>query len=363
MKYAWLLSLFLPVLLVAQESPQRIPPERLLQQFDANGDGRISRDEAPDRMQQRWNQIDTDTDGFVTLGELTARDARASGARSADRPAPAGDFAVTIIGSGAPQYNAKRSGPSALIQHHGRHLLVDMGNGTQARLNELGLSPRSLDALLLTHHHLDHNEEFIPILLHRQISGGDVDIVGPPGVARLVDFAGDFYKEDAAYRMGRRGRTSDEAGKARVREVTGGERFMLGEVQVTTAEVPHSIKTVAYRFDAGGKSIVISGDLTYSTNLVELARGADVLVLDAGGALVRQGMRQGGGDRQPAAHPSAQDVRNMARQAGVKKLVLTHIVGTNIDEPATIQSIHEVYKGTVLVGADLLQIAPDLATL
>ncbi len=58
---------------------QRQSPERLLQQFDRDGDGKLSRDEAPERMQQRWDRIDTDHDGFVTPEELKARDTRQAG--------------------------------------------------------------------------------------------------------------------------------------------------------------------------------------------------------------------------------------------------------------------------------------------
>ena len=75
---------------------------------------------------------------------------------------------MIIVGSGAPRRNTIpiRSSPSALIRYQGQFFLVDMGNGTQDRLDELGLIPRQIDGLLLTHHHLDHNEEFGPLLMH-----------------------------------------------------------------------------------------------------------------------------------------------------------------------------------------------------
>jgi ribonuclease BN (tRNA processing enzyme) len=279
---------------------------------------------------------------------------------------PAADFSAVIIGSGSPQYNPQRSGPSAAIQYRGRFFLVDMGNGTQARLYEAGISMTQIDALMLTHHHRDHDEEFMPLLATALVRGAPLQIIGTPGTKKLADFTSEFYAEDIAYRMERMGRSAANLRKPDVREIQGGESFKLGDVQVKTAQVPHSIHTVAYRFDAGGQSIVISGDLTYSDKLIELARGADVLVIDSGASIVRPGVsRPAGGataageGRQPAAaHASAQDVANMAQKAGVKTLVLTHIAATDVDEEATIKAIHEVYKGTVLVGHDLLQVAP-----
>ena len=64
----------LPVFGQQEQLPPGLPPEELLRQFVRNGDGKISRDEAPPRSLQRWDQVDTDHDGFITPEELEARD-------------------------------------------------------------------------------------------------------------------------------------------------------------------------------------------------------------------------------------------------------------------------------------------------
>jgi predicted outer membrane repeat protein len=381
-------------------------PEELIQMFDADGDGRISRAEAPPRMQQRFEQIDTNHDGYITLSELKARDARMGQMRGAARGGGAGgtsgqggmggapggrpaesahfrpnaDFSVITVGTGSPRYDPKRSGPCALVQYRGSHFLVDMGNGTQANLYALGVTTRQLDALILTHHHLDHNEEFVPLVIHTRIGGRQSQIIGPPGTKKFVDFILDFYHEDMKYRMERMGRTIADLSPPAVRELQGGESFQLGDVKVTTTRVNHSIHTVAYRFDVGGQSIVVTGDLSYTEGLVKLARGADVMVIDCGGAPVWKGQSTGGGDGAGRmgpggaggghgggaaragdaahAHGSRQDVCNMAEQAGVKRLVLTHIAPGDVDEAATKHAVGELYHGEVIVGHDLLEIAP-----
>jgi ribonuclease BN (tRNA processing enzyme) len=375
----------------------RAAPEELIRRFDRNGDGRISRDEAPPRMLEHWDDIDTNHDGYVTLAELKARETRVAAAEGGGQRGPAGvpggaagmarrgagagsmtarfqptsTFSVITLGTGSPQYDPKRSGPSALVQHRGHYYLVDMGNGTQARLQELGITVRQVDALLLTHHHLDHNEEFMPLFMQTRLSGGKPDIVGPPGTAKLADFTREFYADDIAYRMRRRGRSPDEFGRPSVREIQGGESFRIGDMEVKTARVNHSIHTVAYRFEADGRSIVISGDLSYTEALVALAHNADVLVIDSGGAIVHEGQVGGGqrGRTRPEgqargqgesdaqrAHSSAQEVIDMARKSGAKRLVLVHIAPGEVDEQATIRAIGQNYPGEVIVGQDLLEI-------
>lgn len=370
----------------------RLEFAELIRQFDRDGDGLISRKEVPERMKERWERIDTNRDGYVTLEELKARDTHVAGGeiQSVHRPRsspntggaaphaitqnrarlePAESFSLITLGTGSPQYDPNRSGPSLLVQYQGRFFLVDMGNGTQARLYEAGISLRQIEAILLTHHHLDHNEEFIPILLLRLLRGGNVDVIGPPGTEKLVNFGKEFYAEDLAYRLGRLDRTGPDLGCAVVREVKGGETFNLGNVRITTAKVNHSIYTVAYRFDADGRSIVISGDLSYSESLVELARNADVLVMDSGGAIVhkeaalRTPAWPGDDSRRAArsgvretAHGSLRDVSTMAQRSGAKKLVLVHIAPGEVDEEATRRAIAEIYKGEVIVARDLMEV-------
>lgn len=365
-----------------------ISPEELIRTFDRDGDGKISRKEAPERMLQRWDHIDTNGDGYITIEELKARDARVgqgggkpdhpvsgqagSSARKPRSEAESSPLSVTIVGSGSPQFNRERSGPSALVQCRGHYYLVDMGTGTQSRLHELGVASRQLDALVFTHHHLDHNAEFIPLFLQTLLAGSKTGVIGPPGTEKLVDFARDFYSEDIAYRLRRVGRSADEIGRPTVREIKGGEEIDLENVRIKTARVNHTIHTVAYRFDAEGRSIVISGDLSYTDALIELARGADVLVLDSGGAIVRKGAEgragigkpdgraaAGATERGVAPHSTGEEVLAMAQKSGPKRLVLTHIAVDEVDEDATIRAFAGNYAGQVIVARDLLEVRAD----
>ncbi|MHC4597951.1 MAG: Lcl domain-containing protein [Planctomycetota bacterium] len=281
-----------------------------------------------------------------------------------------GDFSVVTVGTGSPKFNPERASASALIRAKGALILVDMGNGTQARLEEAGVSLGELDALLFTHHHLDHNEEFAPILIRSRLRRGGGEIVGPPGTRALTDFVFEFFKEDIAYRAAKTGRTVEDIRKGNLREIEGGEDFELFGVKIRTAKVVHTIHTVAYRFDLDGASIVISGDTCYSEDLVALAKGADILVMDSGG-VVKKGdaRRPGRGDRpgrqggsrkgkKERAHCTLEEVASIAEKTAVKKLVLTHFGPEEVDEEATRKVIAESYPGEILFAKDLIEFFP-----
>jgi ribonuclease BN (tRNA processing enzyme) len=197
---------------------------------------------------------------------------------------------ATIIGSGSPLYNENRASASVLVSLGYTRILVDMGNGAQTNLNKLGVQPRTLSALLFTHHHLDHNEEFVPIFISSLMGRNDFMIVGPPNTRKLTETNLDLYEEDISYRLNKTQRTLAERKKAfEVTDILGGESFKIGKINVSTVEVPHTIHTIAYRFDYDGQSIVITGDLTYAKNLSALAKNADFMIIDSGGMVMTGG--------------------------------------------------------------------------
>lgn len=162
----------------------------------------------------------------------------------------ADQLTATIIGSGSPIYNENRASASTLVSAGNSHILVDMGNGTQANLSKLGFDIRDISSLFITHHHLDHNEEFVPILIRLLLGRNDFTIVGPPNTEKLTETNLELYDADIAYRLGKTQRTLADRIKAYdVTDIQGGESFKIGDIQVTTLQVPHTIHTVAYRFD------------------------------------------------------------------------------------------------------------------
>ncbi|PPK92527.1 ribonuclease BN (tRNA processing enzyme) [Nonlabens xylanidelens] len=270
---------------------------------------------------------------------------------------------ATIIGSGSPKFNTERSGPAVLISYKDTNILIDMGNGTQANLNKLNLKVKDLDGLLFTHHHLDHNEEFAPIFIQSLLGRNKIIIAGPKQTTSIIDNILESYEEDIEYRLSKSGRRlSNVKANFIAKNLTGNTPLNIGDIKITYTAVNHTIETLAYRFDAGGESIVISGDLTYSQSLPILANNADYLIMDSGGAIelgknrntTRNNKNRSDTKTKEKAHVNLKESSLMAKEANVKNLVLTHFNFTNVDEENTTAEIRKNYVGTVLYAKDLM---------
>ena len=281
----------------------------------------------------------------------------------------ADQLTATIIGSGSPIYNEQRASASTLVSAGNSHILVDMGNGAQANLSQLGVDIRDISSLLITHHHLDHNEEFVPMLIRLLLGRNNFSIVGPPNTKILTETNLDLYAADITYRLGKTNRNLTERMSAfEVTDIQGGESFKVGDIQVSTIEVPHTIHAVAYRFDYQGQSIVITGDLTYTEALSTLAKNADYMIIDSGGMVMIGGRNKNRSSNNSAsnnkkkvgnkirAHLSLNDSSTLAKKANVKNLVYTHFTQGVVDTTASLQAIRKNYSGQVIFAEDLMVI-------
>jgi ribonuclease BN (tRNA processing enzyme) len=288
------------------------------------------------------------------------------------------ELTATIIGSGSPVYNAKRASAGVLITQGNTQILVDMGPGVYANLNRAGIDSKKFDALMFTHHHIDHNAEFISLLTQNLVGHRPFAIYGPTDTTKFTTSFLDLYHEDFNYRLGKTGRTIAQRTKdMSVNDLKSGDSFTIGNINVSTLNVPHTIETLAYRFDYQDQSIVITGDLTFSDELPDLAKGADCMIIDSGGMIMegkinqqRPGQKENSnrtGNKesknnprdnkrkpQTRAHLDLDDSSLMAQQAGVHNLVYTHFLPGIIDETASLAVIKQHYTGNVIFGTDLM---------
>jgi ribonuclease BN (tRNA processing enzyme) len=172
---------------------------------------------------------------------------------------------LTFLGTGSAMPDGKRVQTGLLLADGDRTLLVDVGSGVLHRLAQTEVGYEGVDTVLLTHHHLDHVADLLPLLKARWLAGEtSLTVVGPEGTRDLVDGLLDVH----AYMQDRIDLT--------VREVAPGD-FELAGFSVDAMETRHSMPCLAYRFD---DRLTYSGDSEAFADLADFAAVGDVLVHD-----------------------------------------------------------------------------------
>ena len=283
----------------------------------------------------------------------------------------AGTRLILLGTKGGPRIdNPDRSNTSTLLRINGTPYVVDAGYGTPHRLLAAGVPLQDLRYLFITHHHSDHNMDYGPTLYDAWVAGrpGRVDAYGPTGLEAMTRAFFDYMRFDIETRMVDEGRPDPRTLFFAHDFDKPGIVLQNADVKVTAARVRHPPinDAYAYRFDTKGRSVVISGDTAYSPELIELARGADVLVheilyLPALESLLTRAARNATRVREHllASHTMPEDVGRVATQAGVKTLVLSHLIpgqDPSITDAQWAEGVRRQFSGRIVVGKDLLEI-------
>jgi len=192
-----------------------------------------------------------------------------------------GAVQVHLIGTGGPELTPTREGMSTLIEANGQTLIFDVGRGALQNIYLSRIDPRSVTKVFLTHLHSDHIEGLPAIwmtpwfMFARKPS---LEIWGPPGTQQMVDGMRMMYGHDVEHRANPVFKR--EYLDIKVHEIAEGTVYDDGGVKVTAFPVEHDDGNPAfgYRIDAAGRSVLLSGDTTYSENVVKYGTKTDVLV-------------------------------------------------------------------------------------
>ena len=292
------------------------------------------------------------------------------------------NFSVVTIGTGNPIPDAHRASACTMIQFNGKYYLLDTGNGANDSLALNGFVLGDINAILYTHLHADHTTDFVDIMINRWMTGGkELQIMGPPRTGAYYNFMIDFFADDLTYRQYRgleRGVT--EVGMfsgVEITELKGENNFQLDGMKVTTAALTHTMYNLGYRFDVDGKSIVVSGDTSFDPKLIELAKDADILIIDANinvstnnkgsyekaftdKAIVKPKPKyEYSGNFDVAPHMGIDEVAKTATEANVKTVVLTHLSPAAFDINSVMPYFEKAgFKGQVVEALDGLEINP-----
>ena len=252
---------------------------------------------------------------------------------------------------------------SMLLRMAGKTILIDAGLGVTRGICDQGVGLTGIDMIFVTHLHSDHYLELGP-LLHTAWTAGlnrTIPVIGPAGLDAYWAGFQQSMDFDIALRIRDEGRC-DFAPLAQISTLTDTADYGGITVRAMRNVHPPITDSFALRFDAGGKSVVLSGDTAYMPQMADFARGADLLVHEA---MLRDGVealcaRMTNGDARLRSHilnshTDAVDVGRIAADAGVGQLALNHFVPDGdpdfTDADWTAQ-VREHWSGPLHLGKD-----------
>ncbi len=287
---------------------------------------------------------------------------------------------IVFLGTGSPLPSSVRCGAGQVLLSGGSSLLLDCGWGVARRLLAARIPPASIDAACFTHMHSDHITD-VPDFLITRWTGGAVrplHVYGPEGTRAMIEGFVAALDRDIGYRFAHHGEKLSRDGiRCEVHEVPATPEpatvTAIDAMQIESFEVDHRpvVPALGYRVSVDGVCVVFSGDTTACESLRRAAEGADLLVCEAlnVGMLAQNiALLKASGNARVAAlledvpsyHAPTLDVARLAHEAGVRRLVLSHVIPPLPNDgpqlAAFTAGMAEIYAGPIEVAQDLQRI-------
>lgn len=286
---------------------------------------------------------------------------------------------IVTLGTGGPMPNETRDTSGIAIVAGGEVVLVDVGPAIVKNMNLSGLPVGNLSVLLLTHFHSDHISDMgeLDFISWAQGRPKKLDVYGPQGVEQVVTGYNMAYALDSSYRTAHHGEEwmpSKNSGMIpHTLTIPDPEKavpfFDRNGLKISVFQVDHSPvhPAVGYRFEYRGRVVVISGDTVKTTTLSRFAKDADIFFCEAlHKGMVKMLSKAAKETNNPRLSKQMYDVLDyhmtpveaaeVAQEAGVKTLVLIHVVPpveNFIAKRMYLRGTKDAFDGEIVLGEDM----------
>jgi ribonuclease BN (tRNA processing enzyme) len=250
---------------------------------------------------------------------------------------------VTVVGTGTASLRLRRRQSCVVVETGAETLVFDLGFRAVRGMRRAGIHPSGVDRVFFTHFHADHTIDVVPFLFWRRFGTADMDRANP---LRPFSMSGPepflrFWRSRSWDRWLLGGYPAEISELPRDH----GGPLMLPGCNLTWAPSDHRPESIAYRLDSDRGAFVYTGDTGYAGPVVALARGADTVLIDCTFP-----------DSRPfPGHLTPSGVARIASEAGVERVVLTHI-SPQAERVDLVSEVARGYAGEVIVAEDGLKL-------
>jgi ribonuclease Z len=259
---------------------------------------------------------------------------------------------ICFLGTGAPWPDPLRGSSAILVDVGSARILLDCGRACVQQMARLRIAPASVTHCFLTHAHYDHIADYGLLVLTSWRFGRQhtLQVYGPPGTQALSDALFDeVYKIDIA---ARKSMAKSDAGRhidisvteMRDGAVAEGEGWRVRAVEVAHWPIPLSL---GFLIEEDSKSVFFSGDTAPCDAVRRGAEGVDLLIHEA--------MYFSPDSTHYRSHTHPAHAGQIARQAGVARLVLTHLQPDTREE-RLLNDASKEFSGSTVMATDQMRL-------
>jgi ribonuclease BN (tRNA processing enzyme) len=256
---------------------------------------------------------------------------------------------IVILGSGSIIPARNRFASSIYLDTGSHKILIDCGPGTIEKMRHAGINPWLIDAVLLTHFHIDHSSDLLPFLKLRAYDEDGrmaanpttIRIYGPRGLANFLEQTIDHnkYYNYLSEVIGYHNYTE-------ICEMAENEAKYHDGLKIISRRARHS-SGIMYRLEVENKVLVFSGDTAFDPNIVEAAKNADLLIHEC--SFPR--------DCLVGEHTSEDDLSQIVSLVKPRILVITHLYPAwNGREAELVRKVAEKFRCRIYIAHDMLEI-------
>lgn len=243
-----------------------------------------------------------------------------------------------MLGTGTSYPDSDRVQSGILIEIDGKRILFDIGAGVYHRLIQLGVDLKSISTIFITHFHIDHCSDFLMLCQNLWLDGHDkpLNIYGPPAIKQwyrgLFDIAFPYARDRLMIN---------------VAVLKDHEAVHVGEASISNVPTVHgTMETRALRLEWRGLSLVYSSDTAPCREVIDLAKGADVLIHECNWL---------DGPNPEGVHTTPSQLAEIIEEAVPKKVVLTHVSPDVVSKKEKVlEIVSRRTNAEVVMGEDLM---------
>jgi ribonuclease BN (tRNA processing enzyme) len=263
---------------------------------------------------------------------------------------------IILLGTGNPNPDPERFGPSVAIIVNDALYLIDCGAGVTRRVAAMGIQVSKITRIFLTHLHSDHTIGYPDAILTPGVVDRlePLEVYGPKGLTEMTEHIMTAFKIDIQERIEGLEPGNKEGYIVHTHEITEGVVYTDNNVQVEAFRVDHgSLESYGYKFILPDRTVVISGDTCLSENLIKHAKGCDILIHEVYSTEGLVERTEEWKKYHSSVHTSTVDLVEIAKSVKPRLLILYHQLFMNRSEDELLQEITDHYDGEVVSGKDL----------